>query len=306
MKKLIFWLDCLRAYALPMSFMAWVIPFTFAYTKDGNLLYGLVALLGIICVHLGANLFDDIIDYKRYLKNKETDHSLNLKKGKCKYFLDEQLKLSTAFTVVALLFGIALLVGIFFVWIYKLPILLLIGITGILCLLYPASGYLGLSEVIVGAIYSTLLFTGVFYVMTGTFSSALEWLSLSFALVTVTLLYTDFFLDYNIDKQSGKMTLPIISGSKSNAYYLYIFIIFLIYATIFLGIHAHVFPVKYGIIFLSVVPAFKTIGNLQSYITKEIKDEAEFLRIMNDTQKFIAAFSILCVLAFVLNFFWNY
>lgn len=298
MEKILFWFECLRAYALPMSIMAWAIPFSFACFNGGKILYGVVALFGIICAHLGANLFDDVIDYKKFLKSKEKDTTMNLKKGKCKFFFDGSLKLSKAISVVVVLFLLAIIVGLLFTCVYKLPIVMLMAVTGLLCLVYPISGYLGLSEIIIGAIYSPLLFTGVYYVMTGTLSSKLEWLSLSFALVTITLLYTDFFLDYNTDKQGGKKTIPVLSGSKQNAYYFYIFIIFLIFANLFFGIHSHIFEVRYCLIFLSIVPALKTVGNLQYYIDKEIKDEKDFMSVMNDTQKFIAIFAGLCVVVF--------
>lgn len=299
MKKLMFFLQCTRAYALPMSVMAWLIPFSMGVLNKGNILYGLVALLGICCVHLGANLFDDVIDYKKYLKDTEKNGKINLKKGKCKYFVDGSISIKKALLICGFLFLVAILIGAFFITIYKLPIIILMAITGILCLLYPKSGYFGLSEIIVGLIYSPLLFTGVYYVMTSNISTKLEWLSISFAVVTVTLLYTDFFLDYNTDKISGKKTIPVICGNKQNAYYFYLFLIFLIYSNIFLGIHAHVFSLKYLIIFISIFPALKTASNLQHYVDKEIKDEKEFLKIMNTVQKYIAIFTCLCILSFL-------
>lgn len=301
MEKLLFWLQCTRAYSVPMSIMAWLIPFSLGYLNNGNIFYGLLALVGIICVHLGANLFDDIIDYKSFLKQKKEDDSINLKKGKCKLFLEERLKMPAALRLCFLLFTIAVLIGLFFVYIYKLPILILMAIAGILCLLYPKSGYFGLSEVIIGIIFSPLLFTGVYYVMTGALSAKLEWLSISFALVTVTLLYTDFFLDFNSDKKDGKKTLAVLSGSKQNAYYLYLFLIFLIYSNIFFGIHASVFSLKYLIIFVSVFFALKTVGNLQYFLDKEVKDEKQFIRTMNDVQKFIAVFAFLCIISFYIE-----
>lgn len=301
MENLKFFLEYTRAYSLPMSIMAWVIAFSYAIFNGGNILYGILALLGVVCAHLGANLFDDIVDYKKYVENKETGKNINLKKGKCKFFLDNKLSVAAALKTTAVLFSIAILIGLFFVYLYKLPVLFIMAIAGILCLLYPKSGYSGLSEIIIGIVFSPLLFTGVFYVMTGQFSSKLEWLSISFALVVVCLLYTDFFLDFNSDKKAGKMTLPIISGSKQNAYYLYIFIVFLIYANLFFGIHAHVFSGKYFVIFISIIFALKTINNLLSYIDKEIENENRFLNIMNDVQKFAAIFSVLCILAFYLD-----
>ena len=297
MDKLRLFFEYTRAYALPMSVTAWAVAFAFGISNKGNILYGIVALFGIICAHLGANLFDDIIDYKKYLKSQKKEQKINLKKGKCKCFLNGELSVGQAFKICFLLFGFAALTGLFFAGIYKLPILIIMGITGILCLIYPVSGYLGLSEIIIGTIFSPLLFTGVYYVMTGMLSAKLLLLSVSFALVTVCLLYTDFYLDYNTDKEAGKKTLPVLCTSKQNAYYFYIFIIFLIYANLFIGIHGHIFPLKYSIIFLSVFPALSTIGRLQKYIDKEIKDEIEFLGAMNNVQKFAGIFAILCVIS---------
>lgn len=134
--------------------------------------------------------------------------------------------------------------------------------------------------------------------MTGSVSKSLLWLSFAFALVTITLLYTDFFLDFNSDKQAGKKTIPILTGSKNNAYHFYIFLIFLIYAIIFIGVHSHLFSIKYSLIFLSIFPALSTVKRLQYYVDKEIKDEKEFMSAMQNVQKFIAIFAILCIVSF--------
>ena len=301
MDKIIFFLQFTRAYSLPMSFMAWLIPFCFGFLNGGNIFYGLLSLLGIVCAHLGANLFDDIIDYRDFLKNDGQNSGLNILKGKCKFFLEERVSVKTAVLISAALFLTAIAVGLFFVFVYKLPILAIMAAAGVLCLLYPKSGYFGLSEILIGIIFSPLVFTGVYYVMTNSFSQKLEMLSVSFAIVTVSLLFTDFFLDYNSDKKNGKKTLAVLSGSKQNAYHLYIFLIFLIYANIFLGIHAHIFSTGYFLIFLSILPALNTVKNLQHYLDREIKDEKEFLHVMNDVQRFIAAFSVLCVIVFFIN-----
>lgn len=298
MNFLKFWIECLRVYSLPMSIMAWAIPFAYGCFHNGNVLYGTIALLGILTAHLGANLFDDIIDYKNYLKNKKNNHSMNLNKNKCKLFLDGKITVVKALFVCFLLFSIAALVGIFFISIYKLPIIILMAITGLLCLFYPISGYFAMSEIIISTIFSPLLFTGVYYVMTNSFSKELELLAVSFALVTATLLYTDFFLDFNSDKIAGKKTLPVMLGCKHNAYYFYIFMIFIIYANLFIGIHAHIFSIKYSWIFLSIIPALNTIKVLQNYIYKEIKNEKDFFFAMNNVQKYIAIFAILCIISF--------
>ena len=301
MNKLLFWFNYTRAYSLPMSVMAWSIPFAFGCFNKGNILYGIIALVGIICAHLGANLFDDIIDYKNYLKSKEKKSFVNLKKGKCQCFCDNSLTMKTAVKTTCLLFLIAIVVGLFFIKIYMLPIILLMGITGVLALIYPIAGRIGLCETIIGTIFSPLLFTGVYYVMTATISAKLLWLSFSFALVTITLLHTDFFLDYTTDKKDGKKTFCTISGSKNNAYYLYLFIIFLIFASIFMGVHLKIFSVKYFLIFLAIPFALNSAKKLMKFIEKDIENEKDFMSAMNATQSFIAIFSILCIVTFYLT-----
>ena len=108
MKNFLFWLDCTRAYSLPMSITAWMIPFALAYFDGGNVVHGLIALAGIICAHLGANLFDDVIDYKNYLKSRKEKHDLNLKKGKCRCFEQNLLTIPKALRVCLFLFCLSL------------------------------------------------------------------------------------------------------------------------------------------------------------------------------------------------------
>ena len=296
MKNLSFWFECTRAYSLPMSTMAWLIPFSYGLHNQGNIWYGLIAFVGIICVHLGANLFDDIIDYKNALIKQKNKFSLNLKKGKCKFFLENKISVKKALFITFSLFGIASIIGLYFIYLYKLPVIILMAITGVLSLLYPKSGYWGLSEIIISTIFSPLLFTGVHYVMNGSISLQLTLLSISFAFVTMTLLYTDFFLDFETDKIAGKRTIPILCQNKINAYLFYLFIIFLIYSLILLGVISNVFSAKFLIIFISLIPAINTIKNLHNYIDKELTDEKEFLKTMNDAQKYIAIFTLLCII----------
>ena len=59
LKKIIFWLENSRWYALPMTVLTWLTAFLYGIKQDGNVLYGIIALIGLIFAHLGANLFDD-------------------------------------------------------------------------------------------------------------------------------------------------------------------------------------------------------------------------------------------------------
>ena len=59
-----FWLENSRIFTIPMSVFSWLVVFTFAFYHGGNVLNGILALIGICCGQLATNLFDDYVDYK--------------------------------------------------------------------------------------------------------------------------------------------------------------------------------------------------------------------------------------------------
>ena len=41
-----------RAYSLPVSLLSWFVAFAYALKPTGNLVYGLIALMGVCFAHL--------------------------------------------------------------------------------------------------------------------------------------------------------------------------------------------------------------------------------------------------------------
>lgn len=285
-----------RAYSLPMSFMAWLIPFTFGLTNHGNIYHGILALFGIAFAHLGANMFDDYIDFRRHLKTKNP-----LQKGKCDYLINNEISLRMFLIYIALIFTAATAVGIYFIYLYKIPIVILMFITGLLCLIYPKSSYFGTGELIIGTIFSPLAFTGVYYVMCQGLSKELLLLSIPFGVMVVGLLYTHSFMDYNYDKTDGKKTLCILCGNKNNAYTLLALMFFLAYFTIFVGTALKILPPIYCITFLSIFSAKSLLDTLKIYINKEPQNTEEFMGVFNKAQLLTVSFTILIVLSRFIN-----
>ena len=95
-----------RAYSLPISVMSWLVPFLFALFNKGNVLYGIIALFGIVVLHLASNLFDDIIDYSRELwdikRGKKID--FNFQKGKCCCIIENKITFKKAILINIILF----------------------------------------------------------------------------------------------------------------------------------------------------------------------------------------------------------
>lgn len=259
--KLNLFLVTCRAYSLPISVMSWLIPFIYAGLQGGNLKYGLIAYLGIILLHLGTNLFDDVIDYIReknaIQKGLRTD--FNFQKGKCYCLINKLITIKQCFILNALLFLIPLIIAIFFFNIYGIKLLYIIVPAAILCLLYPVLGCMGFGEIIVAVIFSPLLYLGVYFVMTGNFSTNVLLLSISSGLLSVAILHNHMLLDYKLDSANRKITLCRICGSEKNALRLLVIIISAAYLNLILLVCSGKFGIFYLIPFLSLPLAITLI-----------------------------------------------
>ena len=66
--KIIRILEYSRYFSLPMTVLSWLIIFSYSLKDSGNILYGIISLIGICFVHLGTNLLDDFFDYRYVMK----------------------------------------------------------------------------------------------------------------------------------------------------------------------------------------------------------------------------------------------
>lgn len=218
MKNLVsFWFKTTRAYSLPMSIMSWSVPFVFGITDKGNILYGIIALIGIIFAHLGVNMFDDFVDFLIAKKNANAEGEIVLQKGKCAYLLNKELSLKQLALVICVLFTLAVLCGLYLTVKTGFTVVIITAIAGVIGLLYPLLSFVALGEIAVGVIFAPLLYTGVYYVMTGGFSLELFPVAISTGILTIGLLHAHMFLDIDYDKPNNKRTLCLLAGSKENA-----------------------------------------------------------------------------------------
>lgn len=203
------WLEYARWYALPMSFFSWIVIFIYALKNNGNIFYGLLALIGICFAHLGTNLFDDFFDYFSLKKYRTANNEIvlpNTQRGKCKYIIDKSVRLKDVFITAALFCLIALIIGIFFIFNIGASVNIFIICGAFIVLTYSFLSKICLAELAVGIAFGPLLFCGVYFVMTKTISLEAFILSIPMMLFTINLLYTDMFLDKNIDKLERKKT----------------------------------------------------------------------------------------------------
>ena len=198
-----FWWTCSRAFALPVTVMAWFVAFTYSF--DGNKINGLIALIGIIFAHLATNIFDDYNDYKILSKDPKFLESAQV--CKCKAIKDGLITPKELLTAGLICLEIACIAGGVLFIDMGYGVALIADIAAIFVLFYSQFTVRGLGEVAVGIMYGPLLFEGVQFVMKGYFSTDILFLSLAVSAFIIAFLYTHTLLDYDGDKCSHKKTL---------------------------------------------------------------------------------------------------
>lgn len=208
-KKILFWLECSRIFSLPMTLLSWLVIFIYSLKNGGNILNGIVALLGISFAHLATNLFDDFVDYKKLTDNSQ--------KCKCDYLKEGKTTLKEVLNVVLIYCALASLTGLFLFIRCGMPVIVLALIGGIITLIYAKLSQKGFSEIAVGIAFGPLLFEGVYFVMCKEFSFVVLILSLAVVMFTVGLLYVHTILDFEGDVCAHKKTLVYRIGDKEKA-----------------------------------------------------------------------------------------
>ncbi len=201
-----FWfMQVSRGYTLPMSIFNWLVVFVLGLTNGGNALYGILALIGFACAHMGTNVFDDYVDHITGTPKQECK-TAHIDKGQTN--LNTILKLAIGYFVTALFIGLFLCIKCGWV------VAILAAIGGIIAILYPFSNKFGFGELAVGATFGPLFFMGVYFVMTGRISLQALLISIPVAIFTVVVLMVHSLMDYDFDKVNGKKTLCVLAGSK--------------------------------------------------------------------------------------------
>ena len=243
--KIIFWLNCARVYSLPITVLNWLVIFIYSIKEGGNVILGLLALIGISLVHMATNLTDDYFDYKILIKDEAFINSAQ--NCKCKYLKDNLATINDLRNVIIIFLMLAALIGgiLFFTSGFYVLILALIGL--FITIIYQRCSLKGLGELAVIIAFGPLLYEGVYYVMTSRFSLFVLLLSLACVFFTNSILYVHMLMDFDGDECSHKTTLCrkfktkenalkfllffyitsfilIIYLSKSNAYYLLTFV----------------------------------------------------------------------------------
>ena len=236
------WLMELRA-----PFLVGVIVPTFlggiiAATEIGwefNFGYFILTLIGIVCIHLGANISNDYYDFK---SGADVDNPYRTPFSGGSGLLSDDGKLLRprhVFMAAMVFYGIGAGIGI------TLDLLLndhyhfvfLLGVFGVgLSFFYTAPpfrfSYRGLGELAVAVTFGPFVVVGAYYVQTVKFSVEPVLASLPLAALIMAILYINEVPDYFADKRAGKKHLVVKYGTR-RAVDGYFAIVAFAYASIF-------------------------------------------------------------------------
>ncbi|MDR0864455.1 MAG: prenyltransferase [Candidatus Symbiothrix sp.] len=217
-----FWIQNARSTALPQSLLPAVLAVCLASQTQGFSIYlGILAIMGVIVGHLGLNLFDDYFDYR--VKGSEFRDAM-ARKGfrariaKCNYITSGQTTLQHLLIACILFGAIALAIG-FVIWLFRGNFILWIALlTAVLGISYSGAplrlSYHGLGEILIGIMFGPLLMIGVYYSACGHFDWPVLFISVPVGLLVANIVYTHAIMDYEPDREVGKMTLAVWLKSK--------------------------------------------------------------------------------------------
>ena len=206
------WLISTRAAVLIMTFISAAIAGILAI-HDGSFDLGRWFLLtiGLIMAHATNNLLNDYIDYKRGV---DEDNYYRAQYGpQCLVhglMTTRQLLTYAAVSgIIALAAGLGLIIlqgGL--TW-----ILLALGAFFVLFYTWPLK-YIGLGEIAVLIVWGPLMIGGGYYVITGTWEWNVILASLPYALGVTGVIFGKHIDKFDMDKERGIHTLPVLLGEK--------------------------------------------------------------------------------------------
>src|SRR5438132_13309852 len=267
-----------RARTLPVMLAPVLIGFVLAWQQGTPFQWGLfiLALLGALAAHLGANVVNDVFDFAEgtdQTAQKMVPEGTTLATGS-QALMRWQLSLRAYRGLAIALFALALLCGI--VLAFFRPWAIAFGVAGFLLAFFYVAPPLrlayigrGLGEVDILISFGVLPLVGSYYVQMGTVTLTALLASLPIGLYTMAVLYVHHFLHWRADAAVGKIT-PVVALGERRARLVGAMILLLIAATFLLDAILNVFPWYSFIAAFTIIPVLNVLrqatGDLKQYI----------------------------------------
>ena len=171
----------------------------------------IAALLGAVLIQIGTNLANDYYDYRRGGDTAERIGPIRVTQAGL--IPPEQVRLGTYVTL-----GMALLVGVYLVWVGGWPILI-IGTLSLACAVgytggpYPLA-YHGLGDLFVFVFFGLIAVGGTYYVQALAFRAELLLAGAAMGALNTAILVVNNLRDIDTDARAGKRTVAVIVGRR--------------------------------------------------------------------------------------------
>jgi 1,4-dihydroxy-2-naphthoate octaprenyltransferase len=208
--QFIIWMHAIRPKTLPAAAAPVIVGTALAY-RDGAFLFGpaIVALCAALLLQIGANLANDVFDYRKGADTK--DRLGPVRVTQAGLLTPEQVLKGMWVT-----FGIAALCGVYLTFIAGW-IIVLIGLLSIVAAAaytggpYPL-GYYGLGDLFVFVFFGLVAVCGTYYIQVGGINSSVLWASIPVGLLITAILVVNNLRDIDTDEGAGKKTLAVRLG----------------------------------------------------------------------------------------------
>jgi 1,4-dihydroxy-2-naphthoate polyprenyltransferase len=171
----------------------------------------LVCLFAALLLQIGSNLANDVFDFER---GTDTPERL----GPTRVTQAGLLTPSQVKAGMAVVFGLAAILGLYLAYLGGLPIIL-IGIAAIISAIaytggpFPL-GYYGLGDIFVFIFFGLASVAGTYYVQAGFISPAVWWMTIPPGMIITAILVVNNLRDLENDRKAGKHTLAVIFGER--------------------------------------------------------------------------------------------
>jgi 1,4-dihydroxy-2-naphthoate octaprenyltransferase len=206
------WLLAARPKTLPAAAAPVLVGTAVAVSEQAfNFWPALAALLGAFFIQIGANLANDVFDFK---KGADTAGRLGPVRVTQAGLLTPRQVLMGMWVA----FGSASLAGLYLIWVGGWPVMVM-GILSIISgIIYTGGpfpiGYKGLGDLFAFIFFGVVAVCGTYYVQAGTVSAAAGWASIPVGLLATAILVVNNLRDIDTDREAGKKTLAVRLGVR--------------------------------------------------------------------------------------------
>ncbi len=226
MKAIKIWIKNARSVSLAQSLLPAVLAVVIAINEPSfNIIFAILAVLGVVAAHLGMNLADDYFDYKVNTAESRTElnrQGIRARMHKYPYLTSNEASVKDLRNAIILfLLFAAVMGGIILVARFNWGIVAIALATLFLGISYSGFpfkfSYIGLGELIIGIIFGPLLMMGVYIATANRLDVSVVLASIPVGLLVINILFTHSFIDQKADEIANKMTFArLLKSNKAN------------------------------------------------------------------------------------------